>query len=196
MPQGDKWVICASGPSMLKVDLAHLRRFRSWRVIVVNNTWELVQWADALYACDLCWWEEYGAKASAFAGERWTLSSAAAMRYQLRKVGKRDGQGLCTDRGYVNTGGNSGYQAVNLAYHFGAKRIVLLGFDMHRNNGGHWHGEHENMLSAPDSHISCWVRMFEPLARDLKAAGVDVVNSTPGSALPWFPMLSMAEALR
>jgi hypothetical protein len=181
---------------MLRVDLQHLRRFRSWRVIVVNNTWELLPWADVLYACDLRWWERYGAQAKAFTGEKWTLCPNAATRYRLKRVGKRDGEGLCTEPGHVNTGGNSGYQAVNLAWHFGARRIVLLGFDMHRQNGGHWHGEHENMLSAPDSHIACWVRRFEPLARDLDRAGVEVVNATPGSALRCFRMAGMTEALR
>lgn len=181
---------------MLTIDLQHLRRFSSWRVIVVNNTWELVPWAHVLYACDLQWWDRYGDQTLRFCGEKWTTSSTAALRYRLKRVGKRDGEGLCTEARHVNTGGNGGFQAVNLAYHFGARRIVLLGFDMHRQNGGHWHGEHKNMLSAPESHISCWVNLFEPLARDLRQLGISVINATPGSALPWFPMQSMAEALR
>ncbi len=196
MPRGDKWIVCASGPSMLAVDLQHLRRFSTWRVIVVNNTWSLLPWADVLYACDFRWWETYGEAASVFAGQKWTTSGAAAMKHGIKRIGKRDGAGLCIERGHIHTGGNSGYQAVNLAYHFGAKRIVLLGFDMHRKNGAHWHGEHRDMISAPESHINAWVRMFEPMARDMKMAGVDVVNATPGSALPWFRMASMGEALR
>src|SRR5690606_3986112 len=186
-----KWVICASGPSMLGVDLALLRRHRSWRVIAVNNTWELVPWADVLYAGDLQWWERYEERVRGFAGERWTCDIFAAFRYRLNRVTVRDGEGLCRDPGFVHSGGNSGYQAVNLAWHFGARRIVLLGFDMHRNNGGHWHGEHvgmgrKNMLSAPPSHIAVWRRRFDAMARDLKEDGVKVVNATTGSALQCF----------
>src|SRR5690606_27869932 len=99
-------------------------------------------------------------------------------------------------RGYVNSGGNSGYQAVNLAFHFGARRIVLLGFDMHRRDGGHWHGEHHGMLSAPESHIAVWRREFDALAFDLKSEGVRVVNATEGSALECFPRMGLVEALR
>lgn len=196
-----RWVICASGPSMLHVDLAHLRRFRSWRVMAVNNTWELVPWANVLYAGDLQWWERYWDKAQTFEGERWTCDAFAAQRYKLRRVTVREGYGLCRAPGCVNSGGNSGYQAVNLAWHFGARKIVLLGFDMHRSNGGHWHGEHigmdgKDMLSAPPSHISIWRNRFDAMAQDMAANGVSVVNATEGSALECFPRAPMSEALR
>lgn len=191
-----KWVICGAGPSMARVDLNVLRRFRSWRVMVVNCTFRLLPDADALYAGDLQWWERYGHEATRFAGEKWTRDEHAAIRYGLRRVVRRDEKGLCRDRGHVNSGGNSGYQAVNLAYHFGARKIVLLGFDMHRQAGGHWHGEHVGMLSAPASHINVWRREFDALAFDLRAEGVKVVNATEGTALTCFPQAPLAEALR
>lgn len=178
------------------VDTAHLRRFRSWRVMAINCTWRLVPWADALYAGDHQWWDRYGEEAQAFAGEKWTCDSRAAQRFKLNRVKVGIGHGLCREPGKVNSGGNSGYQAVNLAWHFGARQIVLLGFDMHRNSGAHWHGEHEGMLSAPASHIAVWRNRFESLAQDLRADGVSVVNATEGSALQWFPRMPMAEALR
>ena len=164
--------------------------------MVVNNTWELLPWADVLHAGDLQWWDRYGAAASVFSGEKWTREELAAARYRLRQVTPRNGRGLCTEPGAVHTGGNSGYQAINLAYHFGARRIVLIGFDMHRQSGGHWHGEHVGMLSAPDSHIRVWIRHFRHLARDLRRAGVVVTNCTPGSALTHFPCAPLMEALR
>lgn len=181
---------------MGEVDLPLLRRFRSWNVMAVNCTFRLVPWARCLYAGDLQWWERYGAEAADFAGEKWTRDESAAIRYRLRYVRRRDGRGLCRERGAVNSGGNSGYQAVNLAYHFGATQIVLLGFDMHRQKGGHWHGEHHGMLSAPAQHIAVWRREFGALAHDLKAAGVNVVNATEGSALNCFPKAPMVQALR
>jgi len=181
---------------MAHVDLKLLRRFRSWRVMAVNCTFRLLPDADALYAGDLQWWERYGDEARTFAGEKWTRDEHAALRWHLRRVTRRDGKGLCRERGCVNSGGNSGYQAVNLAFHFGARQIVLLGFDMHRNGGGHWHGEHEGMLSAPPSHIEVWKQEFDALAFDLRMEGVRVVNATEGSALDCFPKVDMAEALR
>jgi hypothetical protein len=192
----EKWVICASGPSMLRVDLAMLRRFRSWRVMVINNTWELIPWADVLYAGDGQWWERYGDEAAGFRGEKWTSDAHAAVRRSLHWIRYRSGTGLCRESSCVHSGGNSGYRGINLAYHFGARRIVLLGFDMHRREGGHWHGEHDGMLSAPESHIAVWRREFDALAFDLKAEGVRVVNATEGTALTCFPQASLVEALK
>lgn len=196
-----KWVICASGPSMAAVDLSLLRRYRSWNVLAVNCTWQLVPWAQAMYAGDSGWWERYGDETHAFAGERWTRDEWAAIRYRLHLIRKREGQGLCRERGFVHTGGNSGFQAVNLAWHFGARRIVLLGFDMHRQAGGHWHGEHMDkhgrpMLSAPAAHIAVWRREFPRLAFDLEHAGVGVVNATEGTALTCFRRKPLQAALR
>ena len=191
-----KWVICAAGPSMARVDLRLLRRFRSWKVLAVNCTFRLLPHADVLYAGDLQWWVRYGAEAAGFAGEKWTRDPFAALKYRLHRVARRDGPGLCRERGCVHSGGNSGFQAVNLAWHFGARQIVLLGFDMHRREAGHWHGEHEGMLSAPASHIAAWRREFDAMAFDLRAEGVKVVNATEGSALECFPRMGLQEALR
>lgn len=191
-----KWVICAAGPSMARVDLRLLQRFRSWRVMVVNCTFQLLPQADVLYAGDLQWWDRYGVEAARFAGEKWTRDPFAAVKYGLRQVTRRDGRGLCRELRCVNSGGNSGFQAVNLAWHFGARQIVLLGFDMHRREAGHWHGEHQGMLSAPACHLPIWRKEFEPLAFDLRHEGVEVINATEGTALECFPRMPLLEALR
>lgn len=191
-----KWVIVASGPSVVRTDFARLRRYRSWNVAAVNNSWVLVPWCRLLYASDLAWWKKYGKEAKRFPGEKFTSDPTAARIHRAQLVRRREGQGLCRQPGFVHTGGNSGYQLVNLLYHMGARTIVLLGFDMHRKFGGHWHGEHENMLSAPQAHITEWIKRFKPLAEDLAHEGVDVVNATPGSKLPWFRRSDLFEVLQ
>lgn len=180
---------------MLQIDLKRLKRFTSWRVLAVNNTWSLVPWASAMYAGDRQWWDRYGDQVT-FTGPKWTRDHVAASRFGLRWVALANGKGLCTKPGFVNSGGNSGFQAINLAWHFGARQIVLLGFDMHRNSGAHWHGEHDGMISAPAMHIPAWRSAMDPLARDLRYAGVHVINATPGTALECFPKMELFEALR
>ena len=180
---------------MRRVDMAALKRRKGWQLLTVNNSWKLAPWADVMFAGDLQWWDRYGHEVKGFAGERWTRDEAAALRHRLRLVRLRHGTGLCREQGHIHSGGNSGYQAINLAWHFGAKQIVLLGFDMHRHGGGHWHVEHEGMLSAPEGHISQWRRNFEALAFDLRAAGVEVVNATKGTALAAFPHRSLRDCL-
>lgn len=194
----DKWVVCASGPSIAKVDLSTIPP--DWRIMVINNTWQLAPHADVLYAGDEQWWDRYHDECT-FAGERWTRSLSAAIKYGIRHIRSREGEGLCLSPRTVHTGGNSGYQALNLAYHFGARRIIMLGYDMHRRDGGHWHGDHTHkdgtlMLSAPNGHINAWRRNFRWLAKDFALEGVRVVNCTEGSALECFQRGNLEHELR
>lgn len=96
--------------------------------------------------------------------------------------------GLSRDPALIHTGGNSGYQAINLLWHFGVSRILLLGFDM---KGGHWHGKHPRGLNNYSPHHD-WVQRFRPLAAELD---IEVINCTPGSALDAFPVMRLEDAL-
>lgn len=180
---------------MLGVDLQRLRRYRSWRFMAVNSTWQLIPWADVLYAGDYQWWARYGEQAAAFRGRKFARELRASLEFGPTWIRGRDAPGLCTKPGWIHTGGNSGYAAINLAWSLGASRIVLLGFDMHRRDGAHWHGEHVGMLSAPDRHFPLWRRAFEPLAHDLSVLGVRVVNATVGSDLRCFPSVDLFKEL-
>jgi hypothetical protein len=97
--------------------------------------------------------------------------------------------------GEVNTGQNSGYQAIGLAYQFGAARILLTGFDMQHTAGrSHWHGDHPaGMGNAQNIHR--WVRHFAALADDLRAVGVEVVNCTRETALECWPRSTLEAEL-
>lgn len=81
---------------------------------------------------------------------------------------------------------NSGYQAINLAYQFGAAKIILIGYDMQHTGGKtHWHGDHPKGLTNAQG-IEGWRKCFTPLAEDLAAIGVDVVNCSNETALTCF----------
>lgn len=99
--------------------------------------------------------------------------------------------------GVIGSGGNSGFQALNLVVQFGAMRILLVGFDMHAANGVHWHGEHGRGLNNPrDSHFMRWRQAFGDVAKQLRVLGVDVVNASPQSALTVFPKMSVEDAMK
>ena len=193
-----KWVVCGSGPSLSGTDFSLLRSFRSWNVLAINCAWQWVPWARAMYAGDLPWWTQYGYKAQAFAGEKWTRDKLAAARYGLRRVLWVERDGLSGVPHCITRGGNSGYQGVHLVYtEYQATRIVLLGFDMHLRNGTHCHGDHPaGMLNAPAHHVPVWRQKFRALADDLKAEGVPLVNATPGTALTCMPCMPLRDALR
>lgn len=94
-------------------------------------------------------------------------------------------------RDCVHFGGNSGYQAINLAYLWGATRIVLLGFDCKPVAGkDHWFGQHPKGLTQIQPY-ELWMNNFPLLARELADEGVEVINCSPDTALKCFKRSSI-----
>lgn len=199
-PGWAEWVVLASGPSLVKEDVAAVLRWRlsngRRRVIVVNTTFRMAPWADILYAADLPWWDTYHEEVEQrFEGQCWSQTEIACRTYRLAYIRGERRPGLSRQRGVIHQGSNSGYQAIGLAYELGAQRIVLLGFDMQRTNGQtHWHGEHPGALNVP-SPYDTWIGNFVKLAEDLRAAEVEVINATRETALPCFKRAMLEEAL-
>lgn len=174
------------------------------RCIVVNEGYRLAPWADALYAADSEWWlRKRGCRE--FAGLRISQSDEAAKRYggirEVRLVRKgwivRNPKGVIgagsDDRG---TGANSGFQTLNLAVQFGAKKIVLVGYDMTAVHGVHWHGRHPDGMNNPTERgLSRWGRVLDRNAAFLASIGVSVINASPISALQNYPKMNLEQAL-
>lgn len=75
---------------------------------------------------------------------------------------------------------------MGLAWQFGARRIVLLGYDMQRTGGrAHWFGDHPKNLSNA-SGLSGWSAKFALLASDLLRSNCKVVNCSRETALNCF----------
>jgi hypothetical protein len=96
----------------------------------------------------------------------------------------------------IHFGSNSGYQAINLAVHFGVSRILLLGFDMQVAPDGrkHWFGNHPGNMNN-NSPYGLFIEKFGTLPPDLKKAGVEVVNCSRVTALECFQRMTIEEAL-
>jgi hypothetical protein len=198
---GWETVCCiASGPSLNAEQLEHVRKAQQAgrvKVIGVNTTYQAAPWLDALFACDSQWWRAYQHDGAHGQGWRsWrkehpnaeTVTQDASTYKQFgldtrQRGSARDGLGI----GELHTGSNGGHAAVNLAFLWGARRIILLGYCMKLGPNGekHFHGDHPKPC-VQSQLFSQWVRRFESTAKDLKKLGIDVVNCTPASALPWF----------
>lgn len=191
---GETVFILASGPSLTMEQCEAVRG--KGRVIAINTTFRLAPWADVLYACDSEWWAEYYEEAKACTGQLWTQSVGHVKRDGLNVVQARRSPGLSKDQTiHLGNGpSNSGYQAIGLAHLAGAKRIILLGYDMKAGKKKHHHGDHPRHLnkSLP---FKAWIPQFDQLAKDLQEAGVEVLNATPGSALTCLPQVSLDECL-
>lgn len=167
---------------------------------MINTSFRMAPWADVLHACDGRWWDAYGAEVKeVFRGERWTCDPYAAQRHGLLWMNATDGAGLSLSPQRVHTGGsggNSGHQAIGMAFLWGAVKIVLLGFDMQKTGEkSHWHGDHPPGLPN-DSPLAEFARRMIQLGADLRQQGVLVINASRETAITCFERMPIAEALR
>jgi len=162
------------------------------RVIAINSTYKLALWADVLYACDAKWWKKYKG-APEFRGLRFALTSQSGIWPGVRVLKNTGTAGLETNPMGLKTGRNSGYQAVNLAYHLGAKRILLLGYDMGYTNARHQHWHEADFPGS--SPYAQFRQSFETIVQPLKAAGIELVNCSRETALTCVPRMALEQAL-
>lgn len=171
--------------------------------MAINSTWRLCPWAEALYAADPTWWRSDQAPAAgAFAGRRMTqdvnwkaVAEAEALGLDVWR--SLDLPGLSLAAPTIHQGGNSGYQACNVAVLEGASRVLLTGFDMAAAAAGlHWHGAHGAGLHNPEpGQMARWRASFAKALPDFAAAGVEILNCTRGGALDEVPRRPLEEAL-
>jgi len=170
-------------------------RLSGFATIAINTTARLAPWASMLYAADSFWIVKHEKEMANFDGLKVTCSAENHHGWlALRNTGKA---GFDNDTGSVRTGGNSGYQALHLAVHAHAGRVLLCGFDM-RSVGHevHWHGRHpEPLRNAGDGIFTRWIKHFEDIAEIAHVRGVQILNCTPGSALHAFPFMNLEDAL-
>ena len=185
-------VIVASGPSLTQEDVNHARG--KAKVIAINNCYILAPWAHMLYACDYRWWRHYRPE---FYGLKVCPHLGAAKEFGLIYIEGKAKSGLSLTKDCIHYGGNSGFQALNIAVLAGAKRIILLGFDMQPDGSGrmHWHPDHTRIGNPQRNSFNRWLRAFHEAAPQLTQAGVEVLNCTRQTALDVFPRVSLEDAL-
>jgi len=150
------------------------------------------------YACDGKWWDHhYKAVKAGFSGQSYTINDLEhpernpKSEYELNRYNSTYGDGLGEKSLHYGAagGGNSGFQAVNLAYLLGAKTIILLGFDMF---GTHYFGKHPGNLDV-SSPFKSFMHSFELI--DTEKHGIEIINCTRSTALTCFPKMSLESAL-
>jgi hypothetical protein len=187
----DTFALIAGGPSLTVEDVEYVRNRA--RVIAINDAYRLAPWAHVLYAADARWIEWHNG-VPGFRSQKYSIESRDTTRRPDWIVLRNTGfHGLELEPNGLRTGFNSGYQALNLAVHMGAKRIVLLGFDMAPNPDGpsHWFGEHPVPSPSPYADMRA---AFDTLVEPLSTLGIEVVNCSRRTALTCFPCASLEDA--
>lgn len=202
--KGATAVLVASGPSLDLEQVHRIGRARvsgAAKVVAVNDAMYPCHFADLGYACDRRWWLHHGGMRT-FAGMRVRMIATDKDREPhsdlegILTVGFSGTDGFDERGGYLRSGGHSGYQALHLAIHAGAARIILVGYDCGAPlvGQGHFFGEHpKEIRSTPNR--SQWAKRYAAL-RDVAAArGIHVVNATPSSAIDVFERRALRDVL-
>ncbi len=197
--QGERCIVAASGPSLTRDVIRTVRDAIGWRVIAVNNAYQVLPRADALYACDWGWWQHHNF-AQDFLGLKFTShgfdvglcddkSQVGAEKYGIRLIQATfaKGKGFGVDCLHYGNPGSSGFQAVNLALLLGATQVALVGFDMRIVDGkSHYFGEH------PDHLKRCDALGYRHMA-DAYPPDERIVNCTPDSTLKVYPFMPLGD---
>jgi len=196
-------VLIGGGPSLTPQQVELVSARRALRVIAVNDAYRLAPFADICYFADSEWWGWHKDRPDfqAFVGQKCSISDSGgnikdpAVHILRNANGRGHSFGLSLDPKQIVTGSNSGYQALNIAVLAGAKTILLLGFDAREPTGKtHWFGDHPKR--EPIAAYAEYRKAFSAGERAILAAGVKVVNCSPGSAIDSFPKMDLEDALR
>lgn len=193
----DATIVCiGSGPSLTASDLSLVYDAcrtdgRHTRSIAVNTAFRYAPWADVLFASDEKWWG-WNPDALAFPGLKFalpptTIDGVTTLQWST-------GVGVDMDPTRVRLGGHSGYAAIGVAIHLGAKRIVLLGYDLAAAPDGRQH-VHE---PHPDgSHLKYEYRraVYRTLQQPLDRLGIAIINASRRTAIPDIVRMPLAVAL-
>lgn len=194
-------VVVASGPSLTDEDIRTVKKFLQAgkiHVIVINDNWQLIPYADVLYAADHRWWTSYYAKVvTYFMGESWTCDSRIADHYAgVNYIPSVVGAGLPETKDFIKVGATSTTQAIELAYIWGARVIALLGLDCQPTGGRkHWFGNHPPSLDEVLP-FQRWMEELGILAKELTAEGIDVHNCSRETALTCFQRTDLTAFLK
>jgi hypothetical protein len=192
---GDTVLVLASGPSLREFIRTGSILHGKLRTIAVNSTIFAAPAADVAFGVDFMWWKTHHRQVARDSrAQPWTTDKSAAERFGLHHVRPVHESGLHPTR--VATNGNSGAAAISFAALTGAKRILLLGFDMKLGPQGerHWHPDHPAPCTQAQP-FEDWLYKFDAIAREAERQGIEIVNCTPDSAITSFPSVPLEEVL-
>lgn len=190
-------IVCVgAGPSLRKEDVAACE-VAGFILMVVNGAFQFACCPEYHYAGDTRWWQR-----------NYAYTQLCSGKFSIQHNGRDQGHPAVTQmkRGRTEdfsdswptlaTGKNSGFQAINLAYLLGFRRVILLGYDMKFGQNGekHCHPDHPD-YNPLDVTVAEWVRIFNKAAPIMEGLGLLVINATRDTDLDCFLRVQLEEVL-
>lgn len=185
---------------------SYLKPIHNEHVIAVNAAYKIGNWIDVMLFGDPGFYNKQKDDLLDFPGLKLGVCPQLPgikrpgdnIKYIARDHTHNNGKGINNrDRSLcfnLNTGG----AAINLAAHFGATKIILLGFDMYltADKKSHWHGiytpkDEKAALSSFSRHLNS----FSWIKRDAKKKGIIILNASPNSRINDFKKINVKDIL-
>ena len=190
---GETVFLIGGGPSLKDADW---NKLAGKKTIAINKSFISYPNADILYWTDSRFYSWYKQKIDEYQGLKYTVRYSVNLTDDVKLLNRGKRYGLETRNDTIAHGNNSGYAAINLAYHLGAKRIVLLGYDMGNVKGeSHFHGGYPIKATNDDIYEKQFIPGFDQLKDELKEKNIEVWNACLTSKLLAFPKISLRRGL-
>jgi hypothetical protein len=190
-------VIIGGGSSVNEFDFSLLEKQRL--VIGVNDSFKLGSFVGYVWFGDQRWyeWNKEFLKEYRESKKVYTCAESLEDNPDLQCFKRGKPLGVETTLNKVSWNRTSGASAINFAYHLGARKIILIGFDMKRGNKGetHWHDNHKKKDADIDTLFLRYLEPFKAIKRDADKLGVKIVNLNLNSAIEDFPKMTYKEAI-
>jgi len=181
--------------------------------------YQRVPWTDVHISCDGPWWNWYYPREEELRNlpcPKYTWYPKLAEKFNITYITAIVKDGLSTDPSVLHINHGSGPMCLNLALHYGIKRLLLVGHDMKfapdynakkRDPGSkprHYFSEYPGPLQHwPSSRVGITkpgvldglIETYDKMVPQLKKLGMEVINCTPGSALTTFKMSTLEKEL-
>jgi len=213
-PEEDVAII-GGGPSFAEVDRERLKALSiegKLKVIGINKAYKEVpdshEWFDCIFWGDDSFYRVFSRRAGdgihSFPGLRVTCANPPQGDTNgVHHLGRahRQGPGITSDKKHlISWNANSGFAAINLAYHLTGPggRVFLFGFDMKlRGEEMHWHGGYHEMRKnnrdrrqkkqPPKMPFRSWLENAKAIKRDANKLGLKLfIVACPDSAIEEF----------
>ena len=197
-------VIIGTGPSLTVEQISKVRHLPLYGA---NRAFEFD--IDVVLGCNLKFWAKYWDDIKDLRCDKWCSHDDIELeRYPgLKHIKGLWEPGISIDRNFIHAHHGSGPQIFNLAYHYGVRTFILIGWDMRfpgKINDRFYEGK-RHYFGEDDCTKSHWPKTgpsgeLTGLINEMKTIvpedyGIEVINCTPDSAMRCFKRMDLDEAL-
>lgn len=194
-----------SGAEPPSVYSPYMEYLHDKHVIGINVAYLIGDWISMVFFGDNRFYVQHRKELAKHPGLKVSSNPIAGKTDWVKYLAKenRKPKGISENPKTVCWNGNSGAAAISVAANAGAKRIILLGFDMSLDEAyrQHWHKLYAATAPKPNPKrknrlpFSRHLLGFEFIAKDAKERGIEIINVCPESAITQFPKVNLKELL-